>query len=263
MLSNMMNAAVCCLLSCVSLCAMESTLRLFSDSDKETNIVLPFAYGTPTPTERQCMKKLDAGCFTVFQNIGENAIVGPMQPTHLMVLSNKTFPFKRSKTIVAHVCYCANFPLLLEQVKDEFKGSDISKTTGIMFTTIYPFYEKKSFGTAKNTFSFKDAYQERTQKEEVAKHKALIISSFGIQDPMQITENIFESSLKDFELGDYEFSELFTFIKQTAEGPIVRSICPMAENIYGNFQYLNLHSRIQTLLHINNASYSKNPYFLQ
>jgi len=229
-------------------------LELFPGQGLE-DVKLPREYYSPTSTEKSNMKWVQEGCFTVLEKDGDCALVGPIRPCLLIVLTNN------QKVAAGHLVSNANLSSLLTGVKQEFGSCDFSQTTGTLLTVALPTYAKSSSPTS--TLSFQDLCQGRSQFEELKKTKDSIIQEFNIPDRTHITAHKFIGCSYPGELGNYEDADVYTFIKYNNGNPLIYSTSPMAENIYGNFQYLPIVPRIKHIKTLRREHSKGNPYFLQ
>jgi hypothetical protein len=226
---------------------------------KPVDVTLPFLYHSPTEAEKARATNVQEGCVTTLEKEGDCAFVGFISPCQLAVLHNT------AKTIVGHIPLNASKESFLTYAQEEFAGYDLTQTTGTLFTADFVSYEEPHIKIDRSTLSLKDLYQGRTQLEELKHTKDGIVESFGIKDRTQINASKFKSALKEYELGAYEYAEICTFIKHNSQSkPLIHSICPMAENILGNFQHLKLNDRRNAVQEARTALNShQNPYLLQ
>jgi len=233
-----------------------SPLELFTGKGL-VDVTLAREYYSPTQDEKTNLKYIQEGCFTVLEKENDCALVGPIRPCQLITLSNN------QKIIVAHLVYNASLSSLLAQTKQEFGSCDLSQTTGTILTVTDPDYDKKSTYFDVFHLSQKDKYEGRTQLEEVKKTKDTILKTFNIKNRTQIDAHKFTSKKQDLELGNYEFAEVYTFVKySTAEKALIYNTCPMAEDIFGNFQSLPIRNRLESMLTKRDELAHKNPYFI-
>lgn len=205
----------------------------------DDKIPLPFAYYSPTQKEKNYLKIVAEGEYTVFNSTDDCAVVGPLSPCQLVALDNE------NTTIVGHLAYSANLSTLLNAAQQTFKGHDLSKTRGNVLTVSLG---TKEYVEPRNQvdgylFSIKDCYQGRSQLEELKKVKDTIIDTFGITNRTQINANLFKPKKIDY-INEYELATHCVFLKKTERGTCLFSICPMAENIYGEFTNLPLEERL-------------------
>lgn len=239
----------------VLLHGMKSSLELFPGKGKEI-VTLPYAYYSPTVEEKNNLKYIPEGCFTMLDDRSSECIlVGALQPCQLLVLQND------GKTIVSHLNLAADLKYLLNQAEKYFKDSDLTITTGTLFSNRFPFYDKPIVEVNGKPMSLANISQGRNQLEEVKFIKDFIISFFNIQNGNQINSHLFRSRKKDFELGQYEYAELYVLLKYQNGILNFNSVCPMAENIFADLTNIPLEKRCDAFTIERNKKANTNQFF--
>lgn len=241
-----------------------AVLKLFSGS-ASTRVLLPCPYYTPAETEDHtrtaCVLE---GQYTVLHNNKDagytKAIVGPLRPCQVCVLHNNVDP-ENPITIAVHMAASGDFKWLLASIKDKFPTVEWEKSVVTLLTTYLSTYDDPIIPTAKKNYllSFKEIYQQRSQKEELTYNRNLVESILNIPG-QNIKTLFFKPNLTAEQLGLYP--SLTTFVLVKSDGAIY-STCPCNTNFPNLPKNLSLQEKVILfslwLIRIKN----KNPFFTQ
>lgn len=228
---------------------MESKITDLSNQNSTLKKV-PFKYYSPTPEEKNNLKVVAEGQYTVFNTTDDCAVVGPLSPCQLIRLSNG------GKTVIGHLVCTANLSTLLKAAKDEFHGLNLADTIGNVYTTKHPDYIKKAIQTREGLISRQDMCQGRSQKEEVKKIKDAIINALDIVDRAHIQAQTFNPK-------HYTYEICYVFLKHTDHIIHLFSINPIEENIYNQNENLSLSKRSKAFDRERLKRHNNSPYLLQ
>lgn len=230
-----------------------------------THVSLPCPYYTPSETEDHTRTALILeGQYTVLRNNKntkyKDAIVGPLKPCQVCVFHNNINP-ENTITIAAHIAASSDFKGLLVSIKDKYTTIELEKSVVTLLTTYLPNYNAPIIKTAKenNLPSYKEIYQQRSQREELAYNRSLVESILNIPE-QNIKTLFFKSNLTAEQLGLYP--SLTTFVLVKSDGTIY-STCPCNTNFPNLPKNLSLKEKVLLfslwLISIKN----KNPFFMQ
>lgn len=237
-----------CFLSLGLLCSgvaktTESLLQLFPN-EEPTKVKLPFPYKHITDEERKDLKFIPERFYTVLTNESSvKAFVGPLSPCIFVGLRNA----ENGTTVVFHKHYSNDVQSLIQIAQKELKVQDPKNLQGVLFTNHFTSYESLFQGFFGVT-TLKDLHNGKTQIEELKFIKDSLIEAFKIDDRTQIKAQKYTSSLKDFELGDYELAEQSVLVDANL---FVHSVCSMYERFPGDFSQMPLQKRVMSTIRHN------------
>lgn len=213
--------------------------------------VIPFPHHSLTQEEKNNLKIVAEGRYTILKEPNDCAVVGPLLPCQLVTL------FNTGKTVVGHLAYTSDLSTLLQAVKLEFQELNLADTVGKIYTTEDPTYKKKVIPIQGNLFSLQDLHEGRSQTEEVKKTKDTIIDVLGITDRTHIKADIFHPKSHNY------YATRYIFLKYTESTINLFNICPVSQNIYDQNVDLSLSERVLAFEQERKKRHKNNAYFLQ
>lgn len=232
-----------------------------SDNNQKNRNTLSLSYPYISQAISPNTQYIPTSSYTILTQPGQGALVGPCTPNQLCVITHKDAASESDEnipqTFVCNLGYNSNFSDLLATIKESLGNYNPENIKATLYTAYDFLYTEGTICDKANNrvISTQMAYQDRSQKEELAYNKSLIQKILGPLPSEHITltfmplyfafllqfypkdaETFTYTGEPDKSLVKYPFAKDYCYISINPEThtPEIRSFCPLAEKYFGD-----------------------------